>query len=231
MKKVIGINFNDSKKIYYFLVDKFDLNKEDKVIVKTEKGEQLGTVVTGVIEIDPKKLNSELKKIIRVATKEDISTYEKNMKDAEKALKDAKRIAEELELDMTVLDSSFSFDRKQLLFTFLADSRVDFRELVKKLAAIYKTRIELKQIGVRDKAKVVGGCGQCGRTLCCATFLRDLNSVSINSTCARWFRFEDFENLPTQYFLYLIFSCFLRWSLSDNLLAGSRSVIPTYLIC
>lgn len=180
MKKVIGINFNDSKKIYYFLVDKFDLNKEDKVIVKTEKGEQLGTVVTGVIEVDPKKLNSELKKIIRIATKEDISTYEKNMKDAEKALKDAKRIAEELELDMTVLDSSFSFDRKQLLFTFLADSRVDFRELVKKLAAIYKTRIELKQIGVRDKAKVVGGCGQCGRTLCCATFLRDLNSVSIN---------------------------------------------------
>ena len=137
-------------------------------------------VVTVVIDIDPKKLNSKLKRITRIADEEDVKTHKKNLEDAEKALEDAKRIAKELDLDMTVLDATFSFDRSQLAMTFLADNRVDFRELVKKLASIYKTRIELRQIGVRDKASAVGGCGQCGRSLCCSTFLRDINSVSIN---------------------------------------------------
>ncbi|MBQ6547191.1 MAG: stage 0 sporulation family protein [Bacilli bacterium] len=180
MKKVIGISFNGSKKIYYFLIGNFDLNKGDFVITSTEKGEQFGTVVTDVIDVDEKKLNSELKNIVRIADKKDISTNEKNIKDSASALKKAVSIAEELGLDMQILDASFTFDRKQLLFTFLADERIDFRELVKKLAAIYKTRIELRQIGVRDKSKIVGGYGQCGRELCCSVFLRDLNSVSIN---------------------------------------------------
>ena len=180
MKKVIGVSFSGSKKIYYFLVGDFKLNKGDFVITSTENGEQFGTVVTDIIDVDETKLNSELKNIVRVASKKDISTNENNIKDSKKALKDAISIAEELKLDMQILDATFTFDRKQLLFTFLADARIDFRELVKILASIYKTRIELRQIGVRDKSKIVGGYGQCGRELCCSVFLRDLNSVSIN---------------------------------------------------
>lgn len=180
MKKVIGVSFAGSKKIYYFLIGNLILKKGDLVITNTERGEQFGSIVTDLIEVDEKKLNSELKSIIRIASKEDIAINDKNIKDADDALVRARNIVVELGLDMQLLDSTFTFDRKQLLFTFLADSRVDFRELVKKLAAVYKTRIELRQIGVRDKAKAVGGCGQCGRELCCATFLRDLNSVSIN---------------------------------------------------
>ena len=180
MKKVIGVSFSGSKKIYYFLANDFKLKKGDFVITSTEKGEQFGTVMTDVIDVDEKKLNSELKNIVRIASKNDISINDGNIKDSKKALKDAVSIAKELELDMQVLDASFTFDRKQLLFTFLADARIDFRELVKRLAAIYKTRIELRQIGVRDKSKIVGGYGQCGRELCCSVFLRDLNSVSIN---------------------------------------------------
>lgn len=180
MKKVVGINFLNSKKIYYFLKGDFVLKKGDFVITSTENGDQFGTVVTDVIDVDEKKLKLDLKGIVRIASKKDISINEKNIKDAQDALKKARKIALELELDMQLLDAFFTFDRKQLLFTFLADSRVDFRNLVKKLASLYKTRIELRQIGVRDKAKIVGGCGQCGRDLCCSTFLRDFNSVSIN---------------------------------------------------
>ena len=180
MKKVIGVNFINSTKIYYFLPNNLKVSRDSFVIVDTEKGEQFGKVVTDLIEVDEKKLDFELKKVIRIASKKDISINDKNLNDAKKALKDAKNIASELNLDMQILDAMFTFDRKQLLFTFLADSRIDFRDLVKKLAAIYKTRIELRQIGVRDKAKIVGGYGQCGRELCCSKFLRDLNSVSIN---------------------------------------------------
>ncbi len=180
MKKVIGVNFADSKKIYYFLPNGLELEKEDFVIVTTEIGEQFAKVVTDIIDVDEKKLKMELKNIDRKATQKDIAANNKNKRDALKALSDAEKIVSELELDMQLLNASFSFDRKQLLITFLADSRIDFRDLVKKLAAIYKTRIELRQIGVRDKAKAVGGYGLCGRELCCSTFLRDLNSVSIN---------------------------------------------------
>ncbi len=180
MKKVIGVSFADSKKIYYFLPNKLELNKDDSVIVTTEIGEQFAKVVTDIIDVDEKKLKMELKNIDRKATQKDIAANNKNKKDSLKALDDAIKTASELELDMQLLNASFTFDRKQLLITFLADSRIDFRDLVKKLAAIYKTRIELRQIGVRDKAKAVGGYGLCGRELCCSTFLRDLNSVSIN---------------------------------------------------
>ena len=180
MKKVIGVSFADSKKIYYFLPNKIELKKEDFVIVTTEIGEQFAKVVTDIIDVDEKKLKMKLKNIDRKAMQKDIATNNKNKKDALKALEDAEKIALELKLDMQLLNASFTFDRKQLLITLLADSRIDFRDLVKKLASIYKTRIELRQIGVRDKAKAVGGYGLCGRELCCSTFLRDLNSVSIN---------------------------------------------------
>ena len=180
MKKVVGVSFVDSKKIYYFLFDKNTVKKGDYVIVDTEKGEQFGTIVTDIISIDEKKLDFDLKEIIRIADSDDVAINDQNIADSQKALDDAKENVLDLGLDMQMLNACFTFDRKQLLFTFLADNRIDFRELVKRLASIYKTRIELRQIGVRDKAKIVGGCGQCGRELCCSTFLRDINSVSIN---------------------------------------------------
>ena len=180
MTSVIGVNFNDSKKIYYFSLGDEDISKDNYAVVETERGLQCALVVTNVIEVDPSKLNSALKPVVRKATKGDIDTFNKNSKDAKKALDDAISIAKDLKLDMTIISASFTLDRKQLLFNFISDDRVDFRELAKKLAYIYKTRIELRQIGVRDKAKEVGGLGQCGRTLCCCNFLNDINSVSIN---------------------------------------------------
>ena len=180
MKDVVGVNFSDSKKIYYFLVNKLDVKKEDFVIVQTERGLQYGKVVTDIISVDESKLNNPLKDVIKIASLEDIKMNDKNEKDAVKALDDSIKIADELGLDMKIFDAGFTFDRKQLMFSFLADERVDFRELAKRLAGIYKTRIELRQIGVRDKAKCVGGYGQCGQKLCCYSFLKDINSVSIN---------------------------------------------------
>lgn len=180
MKSVIGVNFYDSKKIYYFLVNDLVVSKGDYVIVLTERGEQFGKVVTDVIEVDESKLNNSLKDVIRVATLDDVSVNDGNISDAKRALVDAKRFVSELNLDMQILSACFTFDRKQLVFNFLSDERVDFRELARKLAGVYKTRIELRQIGIRDKAKAVGGYGQCGRKLCCSSFLNDINSVSIN---------------------------------------------------
>ena len=180
MKSVIGVNFNDSKEIYYFLVNDLVVSKGDFVVVLTERGEQFGKVVTDVIEVDESKLNNSLKNVIRVATLDDVSVNDGNISDAKRALVDAKRFVSELNLDMQILSACFTFDRKQLVFNFLSDERVDFRELARKLAGVYKTRIELRQIGIRDKAKAVGGYGQCGRKLCCSSFLNDINSVSIN---------------------------------------------------
>ncbi len=180
MKSVIGVNFNDSKKIYYFLINDLVVSKGDFVVVLTERGEQFGKVVTDVIEVDESKLNNSLKDVIRVATLDDVSVNDGNISDAKRAFVDAKRFVSELNLDMQILSACFTFDRKQLVFNFLSDERVDFRELARKLAGVYKTRIELRQIGIRDKAKAVGGYGQCGRKLCCSSFLNDINSVSIN---------------------------------------------------
>ena len=180
MKSVVGVNFNYSKKIYYFLVNDLVVSKGDFVIVLTERGEQFGKVVTDVIEVDEGKLNNPLKDVVRVATLDDVSANNGNISDAKRALVDARRCVSELNLDMQILSACFTFDRKQLVFNFLSDERVDFRELARKLAGVYKTRIELRQIGIRDKAKAVGGYGQCGRKLCCSSFLNDINSVSIN---------------------------------------------------
>lgn len=180
MIQVIGIIFEENSKIYYFLPNNFKLKKGDKVIVETERGEQYGSVTTNIIQVSKDQLIAPLKKVLKIATKEDEIIQEKNRKDAKKSIKDANKFIEELGLDMKILNANFTFDRKQLLFNFLADDRVDFRILAKKLAAIYKTRIELRQIGVRDKAREVGGFGQCGRKLCCSLFLKDMNAVSIN---------------------------------------------------
>lgn len=180
MINVCGIKFTDKGRIYYFNKNDIDVYKDMNVIVETERGLQLGIVEIEDKTIDEKNLISPLKNVVRLATKFDLKTNKKNEKDSNYALEKARYLVEELELKMKILDASYTFDRKQLLFNFLADERIDFRELAKRLAAIYKTRIELRQIGIRDQAKEIGGIGPCGRFLCCNSFLTDLNSVTIN---------------------------------------------------
>ena len=180
MYEVVGIKFVNSNRVYYFSTNKLKLKNKDSVIVETEKGLQFGVVVNDPVEMPEEKLVLPLKNVLRIATKEDLKQEASNVEKSQKALQDAKQIAEKLGLVMSFIDASFTFDKKQLIFNFLADERIDFRELAKKLAAIYKTRIELRQVGVRDKAKEIGGLGPCGRFLCCSTFLNDFNSVSIN---------------------------------------------------
>ena len=180
MQKVVGVAFNKKGRVYNFNANNHDLNIGDTVIVETEKGYQYGHVITNIKEIDENDFNIPLKNVIRLTTKKDDQNYYKNNQDAGKALNRAREIVDELKLDMHIMDACYTFDRKQLLFNFTADDRIDFRELAKRLAAIYKTRIELRQIGVRDKAREVGGLGPCGRMLCCNTFLTDLNGVTIN---------------------------------------------------
>ena len=180
MIKVCGVKFLDKGRVYYF--DKKDIivDVNTKVVVETERGLQLGTIVTPLKEVEESSLVTPLKPVVRVASKYDIKQGKNNEEECKKALNLAKSYAKELGLKMKFLDASYTLDKKQLLFNFISDERVDFRELAKKLAAIYKTRIELRQIGIRDKARDIGGIGPCGRFLCCNTFLVDLNSVTIN---------------------------------------------------
>lgn len=180
MYSVIGIEFSNSNRIYFFDPNGIEVSKNDKIIVETERGLQLGVVKKEKKEVSGEKIVLPLKPIIRKANKEDISKYEKNQKIEKEALEKATNIANELELDMRFISANLTLEKTQLTLNFIADERVDFRELAKKLANIYKTRIELRQIGVRDKAKEIGGLGPCGMFLCCNTFLNDFNSVSIN---------------------------------------------------
>lgn len=180
MHNVIGVKMNFSNNIYYFSPNAKDVKKGDNVIVSTEQGLQFGTCVTDIKQEKDKNLVLPLKNVIRIANGKDIKQENDNQKQAKKALEEAKKIAKDLDLDMSFINSNYTFDKKQLFFMYLADDRVDFRELAKKLAQKYKTRIELRQVGVRDKAKIVGGLGPCGLFLCCNSFLTDFNSVSIN---------------------------------------------------
>ncbi len=179
MIQTVSVCFKKNGKSYFFDSNGFDIKANQQVIVETEKGLQYGQVVF-LKECDESDLGMPLKKVIRIADDEDLKQHEKNLEDAKGALETAKKKVQELNLKMRMIDASFTFDRTQLLFNFLADERIDFRELAKKLAQIYHTRIELRQIGVRDKAKEIGGLGPCGLFLCCSTFLTDFNSVSIN---------------------------------------------------
>ncbi len=180
MIEVIGVSFKKNSKIYYFSPNGLKIKKGINVIVETERGLQFGCVELSNFEIDESKLNATLSQVIRIATKKDYEKHLKNVEDAKKALKKCKDLVEKYNLNMFIMDANYTFDRSQLLFTFLSDSRVDFRKLAKDLANIYKTRIELRQVGVRDKAREVGGYGSCGRELCCSKFLCDFDSVSIN---------------------------------------------------
>lgn len=180
MHNVIGIKLSFSNNTYYFSPNALDIKKGDNVIVDTEQGLQYGTCITNIKKENSKNLVLPLKNVVRLATKDDLEKEKENIELAAKALLEAKKIAKSLDLNMNFISSNYTFDRKQLFFYYLSDERVDFRELAKKLAQKYKIRIELRQVGVRDKAKMIGGLGPCGLFLCCNTFLTDFNSVSIN---------------------------------------------------
>jgi len=173
---IYGVAFKENGKVYNFHPNGIELQKGDYVIVETEKGEQYGKIIT----IEEKEISKELKSILRKVTEADTTQYLKNLADAKKALIEAKEMAASLDLEMQMIDSSYTFDRKQLLFNFIADERIDFRELVKVLAGKFRTRIELHQIGVRDKAKEIGGLGPCGMKLCCSSFLNNIETITIN---------------------------------------------------
>ena len=180
MLDVVVVRLNSSNFVYYLSPNLLELKKNDLVVIDTYNGLQIGTVVKANYKEKEENLDLSLQKVERVATDKDIADYEANMKVNEEALTDAKKFSKELNLDMNFVDAYYNLDKSQLVFTFLSDNRVDFRELAKKLAQKYRTRIELRQIGVRDKAKKIGGLGPCGLFLCCNSFLNDFNSVSIN---------------------------------------------------
>ncbi len=180
MIKVTAVAFEDSNRIYYFNRNDISLEEKNVVVVETERGLQLGVVKKVDIEIEKNNVVLPLKNVIRIAKKEDIEQKEKCKLTEKEALEKATKFASELKLEMRFVSANYTLDKKQLTFNFLADQRVDFRELVKEIAAKYKTRIELHQIGVRDKAKNVGGLGPCGRPLCCASFLNNMEAISIN---------------------------------------------------
>lgn len=180
MKEVIGVSFTDGKRIYYFDPANIKPNFGDDVIVETERGLQYGKIATLIVEKNEKSLNMPLKRIIRIATKDDRKKHELNLNEEKKAMKECEKLIKKYNLNMKVIDANFTFDKEQLMYHFLSDSRIDFRNLAKELAGIFKTRIELRQIGVRDKAKEIGGIGPCGRTLCCTDYLVNFDSVSIN---------------------------------------------------
>lgn len=176
--KIYGLIYHDNGKVYNFKSD-LDLSKDDLVVVDTDRGQQIAKVA--YVKDRLKDVNiKELKSILRKSNDEDYDKYVSNLKEAKKAFEKAKEIVKKLELDMRLLSANYTLDKEALLINFVSDDRVDFRELAKKLAAIYKTRIELHQVGARDKAKEVCGIGRCGQTLCCSRFLTQLNSVTMN---------------------------------------------------
>ena len=179
MIKVIGVRFRQAGKIYFFAPGKFDINKGDYVIVETARGVEYGRVVQGVHEVDENDVIQPLKSVIRVATEEDKKFEEENRNKEKEAFNICLEKIRKHGLDMKLIDAEYTFDNNKLLFYFTADGRIDFRELVKDLAAVFRTRIELRQIGVRDETKIRGGIGICGRPLCCHTYLSEFAAVSI----------------------------------------------------
>ncbi len=179
MMEVIGIRFREVGKIYYFDPDEFEINLQDYVIVETIRGVEFGEVVVIRKEVDEEDVVLPLKKVMRIATEADILTMTENTKLADEAFNIGVEKIVHHKLEMNLVDAEYTFDRNKVIFNFTAEGRVDFRNLVKDLAALFKTRIELRQIGVRDEAKILGGIGPCGRMLCCSTFLGDFEPVSI----------------------------------------------------
>lgn len=179
MPDVVGVRFKKAGKIYYFDPQNTDINKHDFVIVETSRGIEFGEVVVGRKNVTEEELVLPLKKVIRTATVQDHQQVGENRKKEDEAFEICLDKICDHNLDMKLIDVEYTFDRNKIIFYFTADGRVDFRELVKDLAAVFRTRIELRQIGVRDEAKMMGGLGPCGRMLCCSMFLGDFEPVSI----------------------------------------------------
>lgn len=179
MIKVIGVRFRTAGKIYFFSPGGLELKAGDKVIVETARGVEFGSVVTGIKEVPDDQISQPLKPVIRIATQDDVRREAKNREKEKEAFKICQEKIRKHGLEMKLIDAEYTFDNNKVLFYFTADGRIDFRQLVKDLAAIFKTRIELRQIGVRDETKILGGIGICGRSLCCHTYLSEFAPVSI----------------------------------------------------
>lgn len=179
MKNIIGIRFKKLGKIYFFNPKGFRVRKGDKVVVETSQGEELAEVLIPNRYVEDEKIVAPLKTVVRMATYKDIKRHEECKKIEEEAFKVCQEKIKEQGLEMVLTEVECKFDNSRILFYFTADGRIDFRDLVRELAAIYKTRIELRQLGVRDEVKRIGGNGVCGRELCCCSFLSDFETVSI----------------------------------------------------
>lgn len=179
MKKIITVKFKKTGKAYYFDPLDFDIKKGDCVIVETSRGTELGTVVSGISTIDDSELKAPLKGVLRIATERDLERRAENKRREAEAFEICRQKIGAHKLDMKLVEVEYTFDGSKILFYFTADGRVDFRELVKDLANVFRTRIELRQIGVRDESKTLGSIGVCGRSLCCSEWLDDFMSVSI----------------------------------------------------
>ena len=179
MIKIIGVRFREAGKIYYFSPGKRKISRGDQVIVETARGVEMGRVVLGEKEVPEEEIVSPLKEVTRIATEEDLKRVKRNREKEKEAFVVCEQKLKKHQLQMKLVGAEYTFDNNKLLFYFTADGRIDFRELVKDLASVFRTRIELRQIGVRDETKMMGGIGICGRELCCKTFLSDFAPVSI----------------------------------------------------
>ena len=179
MVKVTGVRFKSAGKVYFFDPGDLDIHLNDHVIVETARGLEFGTITMEVTDIKEEDVIQPLKKIVRMATDEDIKRHAENERKKEKAMALCQEKVDKHGLEMKLIDVEYTFDNNKIIFYFTADGRVDFRELVKDLASVFKMRIELRQIGVRDEAKMLGGIGSCGRSLCCSSWLSDFEPVSI----------------------------------------------------
>ena len=179
MTRIIGVRFRTAGKIYFFDPVAFEVKKGDHVIVETARGVEYGTVVGDIREVEDSKVVQPLKPVLRIATEKDDAKEKENKLKEKEAFKVCLEKIKKHNLEMKLIDAEYTFDNNKVLFYFTADGRIDFRELVKDLAAVFKTRIELRQIGVRDETKITGGIGICGRTLCCNTHLSEFVPVSI----------------------------------------------------
>jgi len=179
MTKVIGVRFRTAGKIYYFDPAKYRIKKGDHVIVETARGVEFGTVVGNMKEVEDSQVVQPLKPVLRIATERDEEQEQNNKRKEKDAFKICLEKIAKHKLEMKLIDAEYTFDNNKVLFYFTADGRIDFRELVKDLASVFKTRIELRQIGVRDETKIIGGMGICGRTLCCHAHLSEFVPVSI----------------------------------------------------
>lgn len=179
MTKVVGIRFREAGKVYYFAPGELDIKRDQHVIVETARGLEYGTVVLGVSEVEDDKVIQPLKPVIRLATQADDEREATNRKKEQEALPICREKIEKRKLPMKLINAEYTFDNSKILFYYFSDGRVDFRELVKDLASVFHTRIEMRQVGVRDEAKLRGVIGICGRPLCCNTYMADFSPVSI----------------------------------------------------